>query len=391
MAATLLTDAGRLAMVIPSELLQVTYSAELRRFLSDYFRRVTIFTFRELLFKDAQQEVVLFCGERGTTGTRGIKVVELTNATDLGPHLHRVPRVAYKSMDHSTEKWTQYFLSKREISLLRAMRAHDLLTPLGRIASVDVGVVTGLNDFFVLKDSDRVERQLTGFTSPAVTRSAHLPGIMFDFPALDRQTHRNAPTHLLTLPSCPFEALPSAAKAYVREGEQKGFNQGYKCRTRKPWWVVPSPWAPDGFMLRQIHKYPKIVVNEVRATCTDTIHRVRLLDGVGARTLAVAFSNSLTFAFSEVLGRSYGGGVLELEPTEAEKMPVPLRGAESLDFVEVDRLLRLDRLDQALDLVDSHLLHENLGLSLSDIQGLRGIWRKLMERRVRRRAQGGAS
>jgi adenine-specific DNA-methyltransferase len=144
-------------------------------------------------------------------------------------------------------------------------------------------------------------------------------------------------------------------------------------------------------MLRQIHKYPKIVVNEVRATCTDTIHRVRLLDGVGARTLAVAFSNSLTFAFSEVLGRSYGGGVLELEPTEAEKMPVPLRGAESLDFVEVDRLLRLDRLDQALDLVDSHLLHENLGLSLSDIQGLRGIWRKLMERRVRRRAQGGAS
>lgn len=392
LSVTLLNDRGRLAMVIPSELLQVSYSAELRRFLSDSFQKITIFTFRELLFKEAQQEVVLLCGERDSNDARGIDVVELTNADDLERHRpNKVPRAAYKPMDHSTEKWTQYFLSKREISLLRAMRYNDTLTTLGHVASVDVGVVTGLNEFFVLTERDRTERSLLEFTTPVVTRSAQLQGIVFDRQAFRLQASQNARSHLLNVPARSLETLPTEVRAYIREGEQKGANLGYKCRTRKPWWVVPSPWVPDGFMLRQIHRYPKISANDSGATCTDTIHRVRLLNGIGAKTLACAFSNSLTFAFSEVLGRSYGGGVLELEPTEAEKLPLPLNDVDGLPFNEVNRLLGADQLDQALDLVDRTLLYERVGLSWSEIRALRGIWQKLMRRRNGRKVQGGAS
>jgi adenine-specific DNA-methyltransferase len=393
LATTLLSERGRLAMVIPSELLQVTYSAQLRRFLSDSFERITLFTFQDLLFKEAQQEVVLLCGERQSEKTRGIEVVEMRNAADLAPYAHsmRGARSAVqkqcKPMDHTAEKWTQYFLSRREISLLRAMRAHSSLTTVGKVASVDVGVVTGLNEFFVLTESDRAQRALTDLTTPVVTRSAHLTGIMFDKRAFQSQVSQNARAHLLNLPSAKLDNLPASARSYIREGERKGFNQGYKCRTRNPWWVVPSAWSPDGFMLRQIHTHPKIAVNESGATCTDTIHRVRLLNGIGAKTLASAFTNSLTFAFSEVLGRSYGGGVLELEPTEAEKLPIPLTGAENLDFSEINGLLVRDRLEDALTLVDETLLQRNLGLSASEIRMLRGIWRKLMERRRRRKRQ----
>lgn len=392
LASTLLKEDGRLAMVIPSELLQVSYSAELRRFLSDSFERVTIFTFRELLFKEAQQEVVLFCGERKCNGVQGINVVELTNAADLASYrFDSSARTSYKPMDHSSEKWTQYFLTRREIGLLRAMRRNEALTVLGEVASVDVGVVTGLNEFFVLTEEDRARRDLIKFTHPVVTRSAHLRGIHFDRSDFENQMQQNARGHLLNLPACTFDSLPSAARNYVREGEDKGFNLGFKCRTRKHWWVVPSPWVPDGFMLRQIHRYPKIAANYAGATCTDTIHRVRLLNGIGARTLASAFTNSLSFAFSEVLGRSYGGGVLELEPTEAEKIPVPLRGAEALDFEEIDQLLATDRVDVALDLVDNNLLKEHVGLTAREIQSLRGIWKKLMDRRHGRKSQGAAS
>jgi adenine-specific DNA-methyltransferase len=42
----LLKETGRLAMVIPAELFQVNYAAEVRRFLSDYISRVTLITFQ---------------------------------------------------------------------------------------------------------------------------------------------------------------------------------------------------------------------------------------------------------------------------------------------------------------------------------------------------------
>ena len=99
-------------------------------------------------------------------------------------------------------------------------------------------------------------------------------------------------------------------------------------KIRNRWYVVPSVWVPNAFMLRQVHHYPKIILNDADATCTDTIHRVRLRNGTSAKTVAAAFLNSLTFAFSEVIGRSYGGGVLELEPNEAEMLPLPLLGAD---------------------------------------------------------------
>ena len=72
--------------------------------------------------------------------------------------------------------------------------------------------------------------------------------------------------------------------------------------------------------------------------------------------LAAASVNSLTFAFAEVLGRSYGGGVLELEPTEAEKLPIPIQGSQAIDFAELHELMLAERIDEALDITDRVLL-----------------------------------
>src|SRR6185437_4785242 len=109
----------RLAMVLPAELLQVTYTAELRRFLSDQFCRLIIVTFRQLVFPNIQQEVVLLCAERNGGIRTGINVLEFDGAEDLRSHTDEIisPR-SFKPMDHSTEKWTLYFLTKREIELV---------------------------------------------------------------------------------------------------------------------------------------------------------------------------------------------------------------------------------------------------------------------------------
>ena len=55
----------------------------MRQFLSDYFSRVTLVTFRQLVFEDIQQEVVLLLGERNHDPNSGIRAVELDGIEDL--------------------------------------------------------------------------------------------------------------------------------------------------------------------------------------------------------------------------------------------------------------------------------------------------------------------
>jgi adenine-specific DNA-methyltransferase len=138
-------------------------------------------------------------------------------------------------------------------------------------------------------------------------------------------------------------------------------------------------------MLRQIHGYPKLILNEAEATCTDTIHRVRFNGVLDKRCVVAAFMNVLTFAFAEVTGRGYGGGVLTFEPSEAERLPLPLTGAENLDLDDFDRLLRTDGIETVLARTDEILLKRSLGLSNHEVKMLQTIWTKLRDRRIARK------
>lgn len=382
----LVNDRGRLAMVIPAELLQVNYAAELRRFLSDYYNKITLITFRKLVFEGIQQEVVLLLGERHGGGRTGIRTVELDGVGDLASYEHTdFTDGELKPMDHSTEKWTQYFLSESEINLLRTMRANPALSDAGKVIDVDVGIVTGQNQFFVLNDERVKSRRLGDYTLPIVGRSGHLKGAIFSEADWRANADANLPAHLLNLPDVSPEKLPKVGRDYVTSGETEGLHTGYKCRIRRRWYIVPSVWTPDAFMLRQVHGYPKIILNKTEATCTDTIHRVRLLNGTQGEVIAAAFLNSLTFAFSEVIGRSYGGGVLELEPNEAEKLPLPLQCAERLDLNQLHDLLLRDDIEAVLDITDKVLLIDGLDLTAGQAKMLRRIWQKLRDRRINRK------
>jgi adenine-specific DNA-methyltransferase len=377
---------GRLAMVIPAELLQVNYAAELRRFLSEHYSYITLVTFKKLVFEGIQQEVVLLLGERNGREHTGIKTVELDGIDDLLAYKYTTFQgEKLKEMDHSTEKWTMYFLDEPELELLRELKGHPALTTAEQVIDVDVGIVTGLNDFFVLNERQVEQYELKPYTQRIVGRSAHLPGIHFSESDWIANAEKQAPAFLFNPPDMPFYSLPGSLQAYIGSGEQKGWHKGYKCRIRNRWYIVPSVWTPQALMLRQIHNYPRLILNDANATSTDTIHRVRLRNGASARAVTSAFLNSLTFAFSEVIGRSYGGGVLELEPNEAEKLPIPLAGAETLDLDEFDVLLRQGNIETVLDITDQALLRNSLGLSTGDTARLRAIWQKLRDRRVNRK------
>ncbi|MDQ3507931.1 MAG: class I SAM-dependent methyltransferase [Actinomycetota bacterium] len=385
----LLRERGRIAMVVPAELLQVNYAAELRLFLSEQYGEITLVTFKRLLFHGVQQEVVLLLGERDSSKHTEIRTVELESTEDLLSYEHaEFSAEALKPMNHTTEKWTQYFLDHEEIELLRSLRSNAALTVSGEVIDVDVGIVTGLNKFFVLTEQQTRERSLEPYTRRIVGRSGNLKGLVFSEEDWMDTAQRQSPAFLFSPPDTPPEQLPDSVREYIASGVEEGANEGYKCRIRKRWFIVPSAWTPQAFMLRQIHGYPKIVLNEADATCTDTIHRVKFRGDRDGREVAAAFLNSATFAFAEVMGRSYGGGVLELEPNEAEKLYVPLCNSEKLDVAHIHELLLQGDIESILDITDKTLLVDGLGLTFEEAKLLRGMWRKLRDRRINRRRKG---
>jgi adenine-specific DNA-methyltransferase len=384
LATTALRQGGRLALVLPAELLQVGYAGELREYLARKYVNLNIVTFRHLLFPGIQQETVLLLGDRGDSQQAAISFAELDSLDDL-PSLQSDERAhARVDLDHAREKWTQYYLTPKELGLVRELEVDRSLTTLGAIASVDVGIVTGRNEFFVLSQQEAVERGVIDKCVPLVGRSIQLPGLKLagaDWRALAK---KDGKCYLLQLGDVSRKELPLKAASYVRWAEQRGMHEGYKCRIRLPrWWNVPSVWAPDAFLLRQIHDGPRIIHNAAGVTCTDTIHRVRMNDGISAASLAAASMNSLTYAFAEIRGRSYGGGVLELEPTEAEGLPFP-RPHHELPLKELDIIARRKSTEQVLAEVD-RLVLEPTGLSRSDTMVLRGVWRRLVQRRMSRK------
>lgn len=380
-ASTLaLRDGGRLGLVVPAEVMQVNYASELRAFLVDELSELTVVTFKRLVFDGILQEVVLLLGTRGQ-GPAQIKVVETEDAMDLptAEALTSLPHAP--ALRHESEKWTKYFLEPDGIGALRRVLTGDL-GRLGEVADVDVGIVTGRNQFFVLRPSIAAERGIEPHLAPLVSKSAHLRGVQFGEADLAKLHEDDALCTLLSLDDEFDPSLDSALSRYIEAGEAERVHEGYKCSIRRSWWAVPSKWRPDAFLLRQIHDHPRIIANLTDATSTDTIHRVRMLNGVPPAKLAAASINSVTFAFSEVMGRSYGGGVLELEPREAEALPFPDAGRlTTRDVAAVDKLLRRGDLSDALDYVDGKLLSH---LDSKHVIELRRVWERLRDRRLAR-------
>lgn len=387
LSTQLLEEDGRLAMVIPAELLQVKYASETRRFLGHFFHNLTIITFKNLVFEGIQQEVVLLLGNRIPKNLKkGIDLIEVDNVDELKNIIKLIDEPShFKSVDSKNDKWIQYLLEEKEISLLREIKNHKSpsLKRLGDLLNIDVGVVTGNNQFFVLSEPEVTKYNLKNFVVRLVGRSKQLKGGII-FHDNDWQEFRNKGEGIYLLEIKGEAPDHEGLKQYLKLGLFEKVNEGYKCRIRKQWYSVPSIWTPQLFLLRQIHEYPRFIFNEADAVSTDTIHRAKVFDERNATKIATNFINSLSFAFAEIVGRSYGGGVLELEPNEAEEIPIPFTERNILTLNEIDKMIRKKDIHTLLNYTDKELLINEVGLSLSEVSMLRNIWQKLSNRRMNR-------
>lgn len=303
----LLKDDGTIAFIIPAELLQVAYAEDLRNYLSRNLSNVLVISFDELVFSEAQQEVVILIGTKSTKHNNECEISNLSyrNIEDLKNNF-KDEHIDYSKII-SNEKWTRYYLNGTQNELIEKYNKSNKFVKLKDIAIVNVGVTTGNNDYFSLTKDLVKKYDLKNYTTPLIGRSAQANSIIFDYEDWKINVNKGAKAFLLTInENVEYDDFNKNQKSYIRLGEKNGENTGYKCRIRNKWYAIPSIWIPDAFLLRRSNIYPKFVLNSLDAISTDTMHRIKFNQGVNKNKAILSYYNSISFAFAELCGRSYG-------------------------------------------------------------------------------------
>jgi len=168
LSTRLLKPGGRLAMVIPAEIMQVSYSSGLREYLARKYSHIHVVTFKKLVFDGILQETVLLLGERSDAPSCRMAFVEFDDASDLSVKTVDAHPEVKNDLDHASEKWTRFFLSSKELGLLRELEKEEPYIHLGDLAAVNVGVVTGRNKFFVLSEIEATNLGVRQFCIPVI-------------------------------------------------------------------------------------------------------------------------------------------------------------------------------------------------------------------------------
>jgi adenine-specific DNA-methyltransferase len=388
-----LKQGGRLGLVLPAELLSVNYAAPVRRFLFDRFRDVQLVLFEEQVFSEAEADVVLLLADGYLEGpARHATIRQSKNAADLsslGAGLIWTPT-------DPAAKWTSSLIDPKAIEPVRELLQRGVFTTLETWGDTTLGIVTGNNKYFTLspqraKELNLRRGELLRLSPPG---SSHLRGLSLSNSMLTKLGREGQATYLFY----PSEPPSAEAAAYIEDGHRTGVDTAYKCRVRKTWYQVPLVPAADLLLTCMNADTPRLTSNEAKARHLNSVHGVYLdaeFRELGCELLPLASLNSITLLHAEIVGRAYGGGILKIEPKEADvwAMPSPaliLARVDGLRAIkqQVSELLGEGKLLDAVDIVDKVVLAGCGNLTAKQIKQIRKARKELADRRTLRAASG---
>ena len=358
-ALSFLAKEGRMAWVLPGAFLQADYATPIRIFLAGAFSRVAAIVIRERIFLDVgadEETVILLADGYQASPSGGIELGQVETLDALRQLIE----------DWDTGKWVGKKSDLRPAALNLSQGESDILArieclpnckSLGDVASVQIGLVTGANEFFVLGNDGLEEAGLLEEDcTPILAKFIAAPGVSFSLT-----------DHL--------SFLASGGRGYLVDSDGRCGNDRIQAylgtfplerrmetstfKKRKSWSKPDDGRVPDAFFPVMHHWGPRLVLNPYGFTNTNTIHRVYFpdaMDDISRKLIAISLLTSFSQLSAELVGRRYGSGVLKHEPREAEKIRIllPKLGPAAIEktFSAVDRDLRAGDRERAMKRAD---------------------------------------
>lgn len=376
-----LRTGGVFSVILPTEFLTGVSASAVRNWLLANTSDLTIDLFKPGSFPAVLQEVLVLTGRR--CDPRSL----LSARVQFHDH-----NGGSRSWSHTIKgglgTWTSFLLMPKDHQALVAVQNITNIQSVGSVARFSVSTVTGANSYFCVTGDEVDQHGLEEWATPMLPRARHARGLIFDDndeKALDQD---GLPAWMIS-----FAADKSSPEqhrrplAYLEQGRSEGIDQRFKCRVRSPWYRVPVVPAGNLLLSKRSNRYPRVIANHAGVVTTDTIYRGRMLPGtlITADDFTATFHNSLTLLSAEIEGRSFGGGVLELVPSEVSSLRSLVISGASAELPRLDKIARQatdpEDLVRATDEMVSRLLPALDPQILSALADARGT---LLSRRLER-------
>lgn len=333
-----LKEGGRLAFVLPGSFLSADYSKKIHKLLKDRFAQCLVVSLAERIFVSEGAEertVILFAeGYKESGPCAGIiKVAHASLLFDLPALVAEWGRDASAFHDF-IDVGVGSFLDRSVVN--KFLMLNDKLSgvELGDIAKVNIGIVTGDTKYFIKSLLDWQELGISeAYLKFVVPKIRGISGIFLTKSQVGSLLASESRCLLLNTEQ---ESLSPEVLLYLSKyPDEKKALATYK--KRNIWHQPDDHKIPDGFFTFLTHNGPRLVLNDAKVNCTNSVHRLFFKEkpkGVDAKLTALSMLSTFTQVHAEIIGRPCGSGALKLEPKDALQLKLLMPKIIDSDLVK---------------------------------------------------------
>ncbi len=197
---------------------------------------------------------------------------------------------------------------------------------LGHFAKVLRGIATGANEFFLLtpQQADLLEIP-EEFLRLTIARTRDVMGDTISLESLKAISKKGRPTLLFAPDSRPMHEFPPNVRKYLAQGEQLGLPGRPLIAQRRPWYKMEVREVPAflfAYLGRRNSRFIRNRANVLPLTGFLCVYPLQN-DPDYIDKLWQVLSHPTTTANLSLVGKSYGGNAIKVEPRALEKLPLP--------------------------------------------------------------------
>ncbi len=270
-------DRARAAVIVPMQVLDARYGKAARRALCQHTALSAIINFSPRM--NAFQKVDV-----------GASILLFTKGHEKDNRVHHLTLNALPTADELLASLDTRHLNKRDLPFgsLFVQAQDDLLgiskwfgiatpklaspdwqnsglvVPLKALAKVVRGIATGANEFFALPTHQVKQQSLEPYVVRTLQRNREIQDIILDEPGWQALSDQGRRVWLLYLNSDEPRDQRAGTKqlrAYLANGEARGYNQRSLVQTRKKWYAMEQRAVPPIFFTILTRGNPRFILN----------------------------------------------------------------------------------------------------------------------------------
>lgn len=331
-AISAVRQGGRISFITPSELYEASYSKQFKKLLLENAIPKAIISFDKShqVFEGVDTAGCITLAEKGVepSATALIEVSSwpgteaILKAIEAGEDRHAnwgTVKSLPTSMLEPSAKWS---------NVRRMSTPASSLPPLCSIAKVVRGVATGANSYFCLSHEEARRHNIPeNYLTPVVTQTRTVQNYKLDSDDLEILGDGGRKVWLFNCRDRKEDA-PQEVRDYIELGERLKLHERSLLKLKKSKWHMVERRASPPILFTYLSRgNTRFIHNVAGAQALNVFLLIYPKQSISCdprkvKAMAAILNSAKIKAQLHLIGRSYGGDTIKLEPREMDKLPV---------------------------------------------------------------------